>query len=277
MYHNRVKDDPTSERVFYLITNRVVGGSFLFKNAEKEKLKKLLFEGEKRFAYKVWDYVIMDNHYHCVLEVYAKDEFSEKELLARYNHDRISPESAFPNERIKRNFAEKAHDISSIVGNFQQRFTQWFNKSYDRLGHLFGGRFDSEILDRSAGLMRAMAYLTLNPVRANIVKDPKDYHYCGYAQRLAQKNFPDFILFDLLRDRLCIAPDLWDLDAAMKSRYFADIFRAYLMGIPLKKGSHWTQESLGEFLEKQGEKKELAWNDKLMHRCAYFSHGIAKL
>jgi hypothetical protein len=31
------------------------------------------------------------------------------------------------------------------------------------------------------------AYIDLNPVRAGLVKDPKDYRWCGYAQKDAKK------------------------------------------------------------------------------------------
>ncbi|MEM1223393.1 MAG: hypothetical protein AAGH40_11570 [Verrucomicrobiota bacterium] len=40
------------------------------------------------------------------------------------------------------------------------------------------------------------AYIDLNPVRAGLVKDPKDYRYCGYAEAVAgnpngsEGNFP---------------------------------------------------------------------------------------
>ena len=50
MYHRRVKViqvDPS----FYLMTNRIVCGSFIFGDVGKEHIRKLLFEGQRRFDY----------------------------------------------------------------------------------------------------------------------------------------------------------------------------------------------------------------------------------
>jgi REP element-mobilizing transposase RayT len=274
MYHNRVKEDPLHESVFYLITNRVAGGSFLFKDAECEHLKNLMIEGEGRFAYRVWDYVIMNNHYHCLIEVFSKDAVTDDQLLAYYNTRQLKPVDKIPCEYAREQLREKVHDISCIVGNFQQRFTQWFNKKHQRWGRLFGGRFDGEIVQTSAQIMKIMAYITLNPVRAGMVTDPKDYRFCAYAQRQALHSFPDDQLFDMLKEDLSIDPQFWHLQQELKRHYFADLFRAYLLGVPLEKGGSWDQQTLGDYLEKQGCKKELSWNDKFMHRCDYFTHGL---
>ncbi len=54
MYHNRV-EAVGGGRSFYLITNRVMGGSYIFSDVEKEKLRRLLPEGQERLSYVVWD------------------------------------------------------------------------------------------------------------------------------------------------------------------------------------------------------------------------------
>ena len=47
MYQRRIKRK-AEERTFYLITNRVTGGSFIFGDVEEEYLKKLLLNGYKK-------------------------------------------------------------------------------------------------------------------------------------------------------------------------------------------------------------------------------------
>ena len=49
MYQRRIKRKP-EEKTFYLITNRVSGGSFIFGDLEKEYFRKLLFDGQKRYG-----------------------------------------------------------------------------------------------------------------------------------------------------------------------------------------------------------------------------------
>ena len=37
-------------------------------------------------------------------------------------------------------------------------------------------------------LQTMAAYIDLNPVRAGIVKDPKDYRFCGYAEAVGSSS-----------------------------------------------------------------------------------------
>ena len=172
MYRRRVKQR-TIERSFYMITNRIVGGSFIFGDAEKERFRKLLFEGQERLSYVVWDYVIMDNHFHALIEIPKPSDMSREILLKRWQIYHRLKVAIDPGDEVLEGFREKIHDISLVVSNFQQRFTQWYNKRHNRWGRLFGGRFDSVIVDQDGALARMMAYITLNPVRAGIVADPR--------------------------------------------------------------------------------------------------------
>ena len=147
MYHNRVKM-VGDERSFYLITNRVSGGSFIFGDVEKEKLRRLLFDGQERLSYVVWDYVIMDNHYHAIIEIPKPSDMPREELVAKWQRYHRLQSSYDPGEEVLEGFRNKIHDVSLVVSNFQQRFTQWFNKRTNRWGRLFGGRFDSVIVEQ---------------------------------------------------------------------------------------------------------------------------------
>ena len=50
MYMRRVKES-SGVRLFYLITNRVTGGSVIFGDVEKEYLRKLMFSGQQKMGY----------------------------------------------------------------------------------------------------------------------------------------------------------------------------------------------------------------------------------
>ena len=67
MYHRRVKVQ-AGQRSFYLVTNRIVGGAFIFGDVEKEYFRKLLFDGQNRYGYIIWDFCVMSNHYHGILQ-----------------------------------------------------------------------------------------------------------------------------------------------------------------------------------------------------------------
>jgi hypothetical protein len=66
-----------------------------------------------------------------------------------------------------------------------QVFAQWFNRRHDRKGHLWGDRFKSVIVEGGRAARVISSYIDLNPVRAGIVEDPKDYRWSGYGQAMA--------------------------------------------------------------------------------------------
>jgi hypothetical protein len=77
-------------------------------------------------------------------------------------------------------------DLSVFMKLLKQRFTQWFNRLHQRRGTLWEERFRSVLLDGTSPILATTAaYIDLNPVRAGLVDDPKDYRWCGYAQAVA--------------------------------------------------------------------------------------------
>jgi hypothetical protein len=49
---------------------------------------------------------------------------------------------------------------------------------------LWAERFKSVLLEGGEAVAAVAAYVDLNPVRAGLCVDPKDYRYCGYAEAL---------------------------------------------------------------------------------------------
>ena len=70
--------------------------------------------------------------------------------------------------------------------NSKADFAQWYNQRHDRYGVLWAERFKSVLLEGGEALAAVAAYIELNPVRAGLCADPKDYRYCGYAEALAK-------------------------------------------------------------------------------------------
>ncbi|MFT5188909.1 MAG: hypothetical protein ACI9DF_001628 [Verrucomicrobiales bacterium] len=68
----------------------------------------------------------------------------------------------------------------------KQRFTQRYNKKAKRKGPLWDERFKSVLLENDKTVLLTMAaYIDLNPVRAGLVNDPKDYRWSGYGEAVA--------------------------------------------------------------------------------------------
>jgi len=65
--------------------------------------------------------------------------------------------------------------------------TQRFNRRHQRVGHLFQGRYKAILIDKDNYLLELSRYVVLNPVRAGIVKDPKDWRWSAYQATTGHK------------------------------------------------------------------------------------------
>jgi len=89
-------------------------------------------------------------------------------------------------EELKAKYTYRIFDLSEFMKTFKQRYTQWYNRGKRRRGTLWEQRFKSVMIEGSQHALSTMAaYIDLNAVRAGIVKDPKDYRYCGYGEAVA--------------------------------------------------------------------------------------------
>lgn len=71
-------------------------------------------------------------------------------------------------------------DISRFMQGLNLSYALYFNKKYQRCGHLFQERYHSVIIKNDAQLMYASRYIHLNPVKAKIVKKSEAYSWSSY-------------------------------------------------------------------------------------------------
>ncbi len=82
--------------------------------------------------------------------------------------------------------------ISKIMQLINLTYTQYFNKKYCKVGHLFQGRYKSFLCDRDEYLLDLVRYIHLNPVRAKLVKEPQEYRWSSHNSYLTgAKNLTD--------------------------------------------------------------------------------------
>ena len=65
--------------------------------------------------------------------------------------------------------------LSKVLQRFHTWYTMYFNRRYDRVGHVFQGRYRAILCDRDAYLLELVRYIHLNPIRAGLVDSPEDY------------------------------------------------------------------------------------------------------
>lgn len=129
----------------YHITSRGNERKSIFLDDEnRTRFLEILREYHDRYGILIHSYVLMGNHYHLILE---------------------TPQG---------NLLKVMHGING-------RYTGYFNRRYERSGHLFQGRYKGILVDKDAYLIQLSRYVHLNPVRARIVARPEQYKWSSYS------------------------------------------------------------------------------------------------
>jgi REP element-mobilizing transposase RayT len=130
-----------------------------YRDEEYRYFETILAEGLEQHSLKLHAYCWMKNHVHMALQV-------------------------------------KDRPLSKLMQNLSQRYTQWFNKKHDRVGHLFQGRYKAILVDKDAYLSELIRYIHLNPVRAEIVIDPVNYRFSSHAAYAGHVQAPSWLFVD---------------------------------------------------------------------------------
>jgi putative transposase len=206
MRRPRWKAPASFARAYYHCISRVVDKQMVFGVEEREQFVAFMREYERFCGVRVVTYCVMSNHFHILLEVpeWPQEPLSDEALVELLNG--LSGMSSGPmvGEKIlwlRKNGAEDAAevwrqrvmsvmwDVSGFMKLLKQRFTQWFNRRKGRKGTLWEERFKSVLVDGAGEVLSTMAaYIDLNPVRAGLVEDPKDYRWCGYGEAVSGRS-----------------------------------------------------------------------------------------
>jgi hypothetical protein len=74
--------------------------------------------------------------------------------------------------------------LAKFMQGLQQSYTQYFNRQYRKVGHLFQGRYQAIICDKDKYLLALIRYIHLNPIRARLARRPEGYSYSGHTSYL---------------------------------------------------------------------------------------------
>jgi len=199
----------TTESCYYHLFNRISGvkGDHPFTDVDKEYGFRLLQNLCDYFLIEVISAAWMGNHFHLVVYAPGPDELPPLETIAKRHNDYYKsmrktfkygprlPQINVRNKRKLREIGRRMTDISRFMAAYQQRFTQVFNETRNRVGQLWSGRFKSVILDKLNALEACVLYVELNPVRSGLTPDASDYRfttwgrYCGSGRHMFHDNF----------------------------------------------------------------------------------------
>jgi putative transposase len=190
---------------YYHCLSRVVDRRRVLREAEKEHFVALMRECEAFCEVQVLTYCLMSNHFHILVEVPQPPAVlpSPEAVLAKVRRLSGHANAGLVEQQLRmyrqaqdevglqaymERFYARMWDVSPFMKMLKQRFTQWYNGCRGRKGTLWEERFKSVVIEGAGPALAATAaYIDLNPVRAGLVADPKDYRWSGYGEAVAGK------------------------------------------------------------------------------------------
>jgi REP element-mobilizing transposase RayT len=153
------------------------------------------------FAIEVCAYAVMSDHYHLVLYVDEKRNkaWSDYEVIERWSSlfrippvvERSRKADALEVERDRaqtmiQDWRTRLRDISWFMRCLNEHLARSANAEDECTGRFWEGRFKSQALLDEAGLLTAMAYVDLNPIRAGIASTPESSEFTSVYQRIKE-------------------------------------------------------------------------------------------
>ena len=77
---------------------------------------------------------------------------------------------------------EGKEKIGQTMKRIGVSYVYWYNYKYDRSGHLFQGRYKSEVVEDDSYLLVVFRYIHQNHLKAKMVKDIEDYQWSSYHE-----------------------------------------------------------------------------------------------
>lgn len=151
------------------------------------------------FSIDLCAYAIMSNHYHLVLRVDRQrmarwthaevvtrwtQLFSMPPLIERWRDGRLSAAEQMIAEGMIERWRLRLIDISWYMRCLNEYLARRTNAEDECTGRFWEGRFKSQALLDEAGLLTAMSYVDLNPVRAGIAATPEESEFTSIYARL---------------------------------------------------------------------------------------------
>jgi len=128
----------------YHVTARGNARGCIYKDdADRTQFLSQLAGVVKRHDWSCHAYCLMGNHYHLLIETAT---------------------------------ASLSKGMKQLNGGY----TQWYNRTHRRVGHLFQGRFKAILVEKDAYLLELARYIVLNPVRARMVRSAREWAWSSY-------------------------------------------------------------------------------------------------
>jgi len=149
----------------YHVTNRGVERREVVRDdADRAKWLELLDRVATRRRWRIFAWALLDNHFHLFLR---------------------TPEP----------------DLSEGMHDLQSGYASWFNRRHERRGPLFQSRFAAVLVERAAHDWHLSRYIHLNPVRAGIVREPREARWSSCRYYFDSRGAPRWLAWEELLEQ----------------------------------------------------------------------------
>jgi REP element-mobilizing transposase RayT/biotin operon repressor len=137
-------------KIYHVIARGNERKDIFLDDEDKNKFIQIIINKKKKNEYILYVYCLMNNHLHLLLK-------------------------------------EEKDNISRIMRRINTAYAYYFNKKYNRVGHVFQNRFRSEPVENDRYLISLIRYIHNNPVKAKIVNQPHQYKWSSYSLYLREQ------------------------------------------------------------------------------------------
>ena len=135
--------------IYHVIQRGNEKKSIFRNNCDRYKYIEVLIKAKEKYNFLVHGYCLMDNHIHILLDT-------------------------------------NGNDMSKIMQSISVSYAIYFNKTYDRCGHLFQDRFRSEQVLNDEYLLEVSRYIHNNLVKAGIVSNLTEYIWTSFGKYIGK-------------------------------------------------------------------------------------------
>lgn len=118
-----------NSKIYHIIIRGINKQIIFLKKEDYKKFIKQIQKAKEKYQYELYAFALMDNHVHLVIK-------------------------------------DNMENLSQIMQSINVSYSLYFNKKYERTGHLFENRFKSKAVETQSYLKNLIRYIHQNPIKA---------------------------------------------------------------------------------------------------------------
>ncbi|MCI9087471.1 MAG: transposase [Clostridia bacterium] len=138
MPRNSRENQKSYTNIYHVILRSINQQEIFYDNIDRSKFLNCLKVTKEKYQYDLYSYILMNNHVHLLI-------------------------------------MDKENNLSKIIQSLATSYAMYFNKKYQRIGHVFYNRFKSKKIESLPYLLNVIRYIHFNCEKAKMCEFDKFY------------------------------------------------------------------------------------------------------